>query len=137
MVECAAATAIAGQDYTATLGTLSFAAGEAVKTFSVALNNDAVGEAAESLLVSISNVQVNSGAATIATATGTVTIADDDLTVLELADAVGYGAARHLELLGQIGHVHARVLAQQADQCVVQLIHLFISTLYSVILIDK
>ena len=47
-------TALAGNDYTATSGTLSFAVGESSKTFSVPISNDEVNEAAETILLNLS-----------------------------------------------------------------------------------
>ena len=50
-------TAIAGQDYTPTSGTLTFADGETKKTFSVPLTDDALVEGVESLDVTLSNAR--------------------------------------------------------------------------------
>ena len=67
-------TASAGSDYTATSGTLTFAAGETSKTVSVAVLDDAHDETAETLTLTLSNA---SGAAiSDAEATGTITNAD-------------------------------------------------------------
>jgi len=49
------ATATAGSDYTATSGTLTFAAGETVKTVVVDLTNDAVAEGLERFNLNLSN----------------------------------------------------------------------------------
>jgi Calx-beta domain len=46
-------TARAGEDYTATSGTLSFAAGETEKTFNVPVTNDSLDEDAESFSVTL------------------------------------------------------------------------------------
>ena len=67
-------TATAGADYTVTSGTLSFADGEASKTITVPILDDAVYEGNESFTVTLSNP--SSG--TIGTATATVTIVDND-----------------------------------------------------------
>ncbi len=48
-------TAIAGQDYTATSGTLTFAPGEATKVINVIVNSDALTEVAETFTVNLSN----------------------------------------------------------------------------------
>ena len=66
-------TAIAGTDYTAGTGTLNFAPGETSKTFTVAINNDAVFEGSEAYSVNLS-APTN---ATIATGSVSTTIADD------------------------------------------------------------
>jgi hypothetical protein len=48
-------TAIAGQDYTATAGTLTFNDGETSKSFNVPINNDAISESDETFTVKLSN----------------------------------------------------------------------------------
>ena len=48
-------TAIAGQDYTSTSGTLTFAAGETTKTIQIPITSDAPTEADETFTVSLSN----------------------------------------------------------------------------------
>ncbi|MDB9535241.1 Calx-beta domain-containing protein, partial [Dolichospermum planctonicum CS-1226] len=48
-------TATAGQDYTATNGTLTFNPGESVKTFTIDINNDTVYEGNETFNVTLSN----------------------------------------------------------------------------------
>ena len=70
-------SATAGADFTATSGTLQFAAGQTRQTVSVSLLNDAVAEAEEAFTVGLSNPQgVNAQLGS--TATTSVTIADDD-----------------------------------------------------------
>ncbi|MEH1839060.1 MAG: PA14 domain-containing protein [Nostoc sp.] len=67
-------TAKAGSDYHDVSGTLSFAAGQASKTISIALKNDNVGEVNETFTLKFSNavgVQLN-------TQKTTITIIDDD-----------------------------------------------------------
>ncbi len=67
-------TATAGEDYTATSGTLSFAAGETSKTVSVPVLDDAHDEGSETLTLTLSNP---SGAYLAdGTATGTITNSD-------------------------------------------------------------
>lgn len=68
-------TALAGQDYTFTRGTVTFADGETSKTVTVPILNDGVVEASE-----LFNFALNaaSGAALGAPRTATITIVDDD-----------------------------------------------------------
>ena len=68
-------TATAGQDYTATSGTLSFAAGESDKTFSVPIVNDTVAEGLQTFTITLSNP---SGSALGSPSTMTVTITSND-----------------------------------------------------------
>ncbi|WP_294771918.1 retention module-containing protein, partial [uncultured Rhodoferax sp.] len=70
-------TATAGSDYTATSGTLSFAAGETTKTITVSITNDTAYEISENFTVSISNPSN----ATLGTTTATGTIVDDGRTL--------------------------------------------------------
>ncbi len=67
-------TATAPGDYTTTSGTLTFAAGETSKTITVPITVDAATESSEAFTVALS-APTNS---TLGTATGTVTITDDD-----------------------------------------------------------
>ena len=67
-------TATAGADYTATTGTLSFAAGETTKMVSVSVLNDAHNEGSETLTLTLSNAT----GAVIADGTATGTITNDD-----------------------------------------------------------
>ena len=69
-------TAIAGQDYTATSGTLTFLNGETTKTFPVPIINDTMNEPNETFNVSLSNP--TGGALLLVPSTATVTIADND-----------------------------------------------------------
>lgn len=69
-------TATAGSDYTATSGTLTFAAGELAKTFSIPITNDSTLETDETINVTLSAA---GGSSTLGTlSTGTVTILDND-----------------------------------------------------------
>src|SRR6185436_12492369 len=67
-------TAAAGSDYTATNGTLSFAAGESTNTITIALIDDDTQENTESFRVRL----LNPSNTALGLATNTVTIADDD-----------------------------------------------------------
>ena len=68
------ATATAGEDYTATSGTLTFSAGETAKTVTVAVLDDAHDEGSETLTLALSNA---SGAYLAdGSATGTITNSD-------------------------------------------------------------
>ena len=67
-------TAVAGGDYVAQSGTLTFAAGETQKTIQVATIGDAVSEASESFSLVLSSAS----GATIADTTGIGTIVNDD-----------------------------------------------------------
>ncbi len=75
-------TALAGSDYTATAGTLTFAAGETSKTVTVALNGDAIVEPAETLFLNLANPN----GATISDAQGLGTITNDDSPVITVND---------------------------------------------------
>ena len=80
-------TAIAGQDYTAADGTVSFAPGETTKTISVEISDDAQVENSETFAVNLSNA---TGAA-IANGEGVATIVDnDDDSVNEPQESVLY-----------------------------------------------
>ena len=68
-------TAFAGNDYVAGSGTLTFAAGETVKTVRVQLIDDAVAEGTEVFKMNLSNPSAN---ATIARSSATATIIDND-----------------------------------------------------------
>ncbi|MFT3706940.1 MAG: Calx-beta domain-containing protein [Archangium sp.] len=70
-------TATSGSDYTTTSGTLSWGNGDSTsKTFTVTLLDDAVYEGSEAFSVALNNA---TGGATLGTASGTVTISDDEL----------------------------------------------------------
>jgi glucose/arabinose dehydrogenase len=70
-------TATAGNDYTATSGTLQFAAGEVSKTFTVPIMNDTIVEGNETVIITLSNP---TGGATLGNqTTGVLTILDDDV----------------------------------------------------------
>ncbi|HEY1013113.1 MAG TPA: Calx-beta domain-containing protein, partial [Herpetosiphonaceae bacterium] len=73
-------TAIAGQDYTAASGTLTFAPGETTKTITVAILRDAVREGEESFSVTLSNAS----GATIGTPNATTVLITDGTPALFL-----------------------------------------------------
>ncbi|ERN40568.1 cellobiohydrolase A (1,4-beta-cellobiosidase A) [Rubidibacter lacunae KORDI 51-2] len=77
-------TALAGEDYSAQSGTLSFAVGETSKTVQVAIDGDTQVEPDETLQLRLSNA---SGAA-IADAQGTGTITNDDTNVGSVLSSV-------------------------------------------------
>lgn len=71
-------SATAGSDYTATSGTLTFAAGEASKQISIPVTNDSAVEGPETLKLTLSNPK--GGRASLGVpAAATVTIADNDV----------------------------------------------------------
>ena len=65
-------TATAGSDYTATSGTLTFAAGETSKTVSVPVLDDAHDEGSETMTLTLSNPDPSSVSITDTEATGTI-----------------------------------------------------------------
>jgi hypothetical protein len=67
-------TALAGSDYTASSGTLTFSAGQTSKTFTITILGDRTRESTETFTITLSNPV----GATIANATGTVTVFDND-----------------------------------------------------------
>jgi len=77
-------TALAGSDYTAASGTLTFLAGDATKTIQVATVDDATVEPTETLTVALSG---NSAGSAIGTGTGTVTITDNDSASFAISNA--------------------------------------------------
>ena len=82
-------TALAGLDYTATSGTLTFPAGAAAGvtlSFSVPINDDNLIEANETFSASINNV--TGGLVTIGTGTATTTIIDNDSSVATITSGI-------------------------------------------------
>jgi hypothetical protein len=69
-------TALAGSDYTAASGTLTFGAGVTSQTINVPITDDAVVESSETFTVGLSGV--SGGASLGSPATATVTITDND-----------------------------------------------------------
>ena len=74
--------AVAGTDYTTTNQSVTFTPGETVKVVSVPVLGDTLDETDETFTVSLPSADN----ATIATATGTVTIVDDDTSLLTIDD---------------------------------------------------
>ena len=103
-------TATAGSDYTATTGTVTFAAGETAKTLNVGVTGDTTTEPTESFTVTLS---APSGA-TLTRATATGTIVDDDTVT---GSAVPFGshlrpyAAGTLEPTGSQAAIDAAVVS--------------------------
>ncbi|WP_421939882.1 Calx-beta domain-containing protein [Pedobacter sp.] len=82
-------TALAGTDFTATSGILTFPAGSpagTTLTFEVPVNDDNLVEATETFSASLSNV--TGGLVTIATATAPVSIVDNDTSVASIAPGI-------------------------------------------------
>lgn len=99
-------TAQAGSDYTATNGTLNFAAGVATQTVNVALVGDSLPEPNETLVLTLSNP---TGGATLGTASATGTIINDDAAIpLPSNNLLGL-----LGLLGITGIVGALMLRRR------------------------
>ena len=69
-------TAVAGADYVATSGTLSFGSGVTTRTFAVSIVDDGITEVRETFSVTLTNP--NAGAVVASPATASVAIADDD-----------------------------------------------------------
>ncbi|MEQ8580696.1 MAG: Calx-beta domain-containing protein [Marinoscillum sp.] len=76
-------TAVAGTDYTAASGTLTFAEGESSKEIAVTISGDETVEADETFTITLSN---NTGDSEISDATGTGTITNDDQAIVTIAD---------------------------------------------------
>ena len=85
-------SAKAGEDYTATSGTLTFAAGETTKTVNVPVLDDAVDEGEETFTFRLSNAT----GARIGDGEATGTIANDDPLQKMLLSRIGRTAASHL-----------------------------------------
>lgn len=75
-------TAVAGSDYTAASGTLTFAPNETTKTISIATLDDAIAEPTETLTVALSGASTN---ASISVGTATGTINDNDVSPANLS----------------------------------------------------
>ncbi len=70
-------TALAGSDYAASSGTVTFADGEFSKTLTIPLINDAIAEPAETFTLTVTNA--SNGASLIGPTTVAVTIMDDEV----------------------------------------------------------
>lgn len=107
-------TALAGSDYTATSGTLTFNAGVTTQNITVAILNDSLNEIDETFLVTLSN-PTN---ATLSTAIGTATITDtlkaavtttlstgvENLTLTGIDNINGTGNAGNNVIIGNNGN---------------------------------
>jgi hypothetical protein len=93
-------TAIAGKDFSAIFGTLTFSAGEQVKTVVVDITNDTLGEASETVTMAIANASTGS----ITTGSASNAITDNDLTTWSVATA----ASSNVENLGYLSFVVSR-----------------------------
>jgi hypothetical protein len=82
-------TAVAGSDYTAVAGTLTFAPGETAKTILVRTLDDTLSEGAETFVVNLSNA----AGAVITDAQAVGTIADNEPPLLQVAAAAVNGGA--------------------------------------------
>lgn len=89
-------TATAGADYTAASGVLNFAAGETVKTITVAIANDKLMESAEGFLLSLTAVTN----AIVADPIGMATILDNDRPTESWDDLIGTAGDDNVDLLG-------------------------------------
>jgi len=78
-------TAIAGSDYTATSGTLSFADGESVKFFTIPITNDNVFKGNRTFTLTLSGPSIGSSVGN--PSTETITILDDEAPRISIADA--------------------------------------------------
>jgi len=79
------ATSGAGNDYTATSGTLNWANGDSAnKTFAVPILDDSTGEPAETINLTLSSP---GGGATLGTSSGTITINDNETGTLALSSS--------------------------------------------------
>ncbi|HEX8422031.1 MAG TPA: Calx-beta domain-containing protein, partial [Pyrinomonadaceae bacterium] len=95
-------TASSKSDYTTTLGTLHFTAGEMSKTITLLITDDALVEGAETVTVTLLHPKGDATLGVVSTAT--LTIADDDtasLTANPLGDARFYVRQHYLDFLSR------------------------------------
>ena len=110
-------SAAAGADYTATSGTLTFAAGETAKTVSVPVLDDAVDEGEETFTLRLSNAT----GARIADGEATGTIANDDPLQTMWLSRFGRTVASHVteavsdRLSAPLAGSHVTVASQRVD----------------------
>ncbi|MCW1921047.1 putative Ig domain-containing protein [Luteolibacter arcticus] len=90
-------TATAGSDYTLAPGTLTFAAGEQVKTLPLSILADAIGESPEAIVVSLSNP---SGAQLTSPSTHVITLRDTDVPTVEALFATATSAMSSGTVIG-------------------------------------
>ena len=95
--------ATAGEDYTATSGTLTFEAGETSKTISVPVLDDSYDEGQETMLLTLSNPQGNHAWLADATAIGTIENSDQ----MPGAWAVRFGRT--------VGGLHVEALTRRLE----------------------
>lgn len=85
-------TAVAGSDYIAGSGTLTFTAGGALsETVTVTIAGDVVVEPDETILLTLANLVNTAGTTTVSDGVGTGTILNDDVTYTEIAAIQGTG----------------------------------------------
>ena len=102
-------TAAAGQDYTTTTGTLTFAAGETSKTIGVTIIDDNVEEDDETVNITLSNP---TGEATLGSpATAVLTIVDDDEVVADPLVNWSIRNSTDNNNLSEVGFVNNRFMA--------------------------
>ena len=112
-------TATAGEDYTATSGTLTFAPGETAKTVTVAILDDAIDEGKETFVLNLSNPRGAYLRGMHREATGT--IRNDDPLQRMVLSRIGRTVAGHLtdavsgRLEGLAPGAHARLAGQSLD----------------------
>ena len=110
-------TAVAGSDYTATSGTLTFAAGESSKTVNVPILDDTVDEGSETFTLRLSNAT----GARIGDGEATGTITNDDPLQKMLLSRIGRTMASHLtgavsdRLAGPLAGAELSVGGQRVD----------------------
>jgi hypothetical protein len=102
-------SAVAGLDYTATSGTLNFAAGATSATFSVSVLGDSDFEGNETILLSLSNP--SSGAELGAPSSATLTILDGAPGTNGLGNGIAYDAAGNLHFVYNDGATGAIMYA--------------------------
>ena len=110
-------TAKAGEDYTATSGTFTFAAGERTKTVNVPVLDDAIDEGEETFVLRLSNVR----GARAGDLEATGTIANDDPLQMMWLSRLGRTVAGHVtdavsdRLANPLAGAHVTVAGQRVD----------------------